>query len=102
MTYEFWALSFDSSLDSVLKPALTIPDSYLLLLGSSDNFKLHEVLSHVPPVMLLDVHIEDHLEVLTSYQPILGLSSFPDSYLLFLRVNLITLNSMKYFLMSPL
>ena len=47
------------------KPPLTIPDPYYLFLSPSENFQLHEVLSDVPPVVLLDVYLEVHLEVLT-------------------------------------
>ena len=41
-----------------LQTALTIPD----VLGPSDKFRLFAV----PPVVLLDFHVEVHLEVLTS------------------------------------
>ena len=50
-----------------LKPPLTIPDPYYLFLSLSENFRLHEVfpevLSEIPPVVLLYVHLEVHLEV---------------------------------------
>ena len=49
-----------------LKPPLTIPDPYYLFLSPSENLQLHkvlpEVLSEVPPVVLLDVHLEVYLE----------------------------------------
>ena len=45
-----------------LKPPLTIPDSYYLFLSPSENLQLREVLpevlSEVPPVVLLNVHLE--------------------------------------------
>ena len=41
---------------------MTIPDPYYLFLSPSENLQLHEVLpevlSEVPPVVLLDVHLE--------------------------------------------
>ena len=49
-----------------LKPPLTILDPYYLFLSPSEKFQLHEVLPEVPPVVLLDVHLEVHFEVLTS------------------------------------
>ena len=67
-----------------LKPPLTIPDPYYLFLSPSENFQLHEILPEVllevPPLVLLDVHLEVHFEVLTSsdyiesYQTTLSLS----------------------------
>ena len=48
-----------------------IPASYYIFLSSSENFRLTEVLPDadappkVSPVVLLDVHLEVHLEVLT-------------------------------------
>ena len=45
--------------------SLTIHDSYKVSLSPSDNFRLPKVLPDVPPVVLLDVHLEGHLEVLT-------------------------------------
>ena len=49
-----------------LKPPLTIPDPYYLFLSPSENLQLHEVLpevlSEVPPVVLLDFHLEVYLE----------------------------------------
>ena len=53
-----------------LKPSLTIPDPYYLILSPSETFQLHEVLPEVlhevPLVVLLNVHLEVHSEVLTS------------------------------------
>ena len=53
-----------------LKLTLTIPDPYYLFLSPSENFQLHgilpEVLLEVPPVVLLDIHLEVNFEVLTS------------------------------------
>ena len=49
-----------------LKPPLTIPVQYYLFLSPSENLQLHEVLPGVPPVVLLDGHLEDYLEVVTS------------------------------------
>ena len=48
-----------------LKSTLTIPDSYYLFLSTFENFRLPEVLPDDPPVVLLGVHLEIHLEVLT-------------------------------------
>ena len=53
-----------------LKPPLTILDPCYLFLSPSKNLQLHEVLTEVlfeaPPVVLLDVHLEVYLEVVTS------------------------------------
>ena len=49
-----------------LKPPLTTSDPYYLFLSPSENFQLHEVLPEVPPVVLLDINLGVHLEVLTS------------------------------------
>ena len=56
-------------LELKLKPSLTIPDSYSLLIELSDNFRLIEVLPDVPPVVPLDLCLGVHLEVLTSSDP---------------------------------
>ena len=48
-----------------LKQPLTIPDPYYLLQSTSENFQLHEVLPEVPPVVLLDIHLDVHFEGLT-------------------------------------
>ena len=49
-----------------LKPPMTIPDPYYLFLSPSENLQLNEVLpevlSEVPPVVLLDFHLEVYLE----------------------------------------
>ena len=49
-------------LELKLKLSLTIPDSYILFMKLSDNFRLIEVL----PVVPLDLCLGVHLEVLTS------------------------------------
>ena len=49
-----------------LIPSLTTPYPYYLILSPYENFQLHEVLPGVPPVVLLDGHLEDYLEVVTS------------------------------------
>ena len=49
-----------------LKPPLTIPDPYYLFLSPFESLQLHEVLLEVLPVVLLDVQLVVHSEVLTS------------------------------------
>ena len=70
-----------------LKPPLTFPDPYYLFLSPSENFQLHEILPEVllevPPVVLLDVHLEVHFEFLTSSDYIWVIPTHPKSILSF-------------------